>query len=172
MRHYSTMRPLCLCSAVCGFVALAASVGAQAATVEIQLTSVTTVVQQHDTKPKGKANKGDSIDFKDLLLNRVAQFGKANGKPVAYDVGHLVYRTATDRRITVVATFPGVGTISYTGDFTSDSVRTTVVQITGGTGGFKGAEGTVTIGPGEKAANIYRISLPHPIDINRTTGVA
>jgi hypothetical protein len=152
--------------------ALAVTGGAQAAVVKIQLTSVTTVVQPHDTKPKGKANKGDSIDFKDLLLNRVAQFGKPKGQPVAYDVGHLVYRSATDRRIRVTATFPGIGTITYVGDFTSNSSATTVVHITGGTGGFKGAKGTVTIGPGSKAANIYVVIVPHAINVHAATHVA
>jgi hypothetical protein len=152
--------------------ALFATPGAQAATVKIELTSVTTVLQQHDTKPKGKENKGDSIDFKDLLLNRVEQFGKAKGQAVAYDVGHLVYRSATDRRIKVTATFPGVGTITYVGDFKSDSSPTTVVHITGGTGAFKGARGTVTIGPGSKAANIYVVTVPHPVNINTSTHVA
>jgi hypothetical protein len=152
--------------------ALAVPAAAEAAVVKIQLTSETTVVLQHDTKPKGKANKGDSIDFKDLLLNRVAQFGKAKGQPVAYDVGHLVYRSATDRRITVTATFPGLGTITYVGDFTNASSGTTVVKITGGTGGFKGAKGTVTIGPGNKAANIYVVTLPHAINIHTAAHVA
>jgi hypothetical protein len=152
--------------------ALVLSAAAQAATVKIELTSETTVVQQHDTKPKGKVNKGDSIDFRDLLLNRVAQFGKAKGQPVAYDVGRLVYRSATDRRITVTATFPGLGTVTYTGDFTNNSSKTTVFRITGGTGGFKGAKGSVTIGPGTKAANIYVMTLPHAINVHIATHVA
>lgn len=151
---------------------LVLSAAAQAATVKIELTSETMVVQQHDTKPKGKVNKGDSIDFRDLLLNRVAQFGKAKGQPVAYDVGHLVYRSTTDRHITVTATFPGVGSITYVGDFTNNSSTTTVVHITGGTGAFKGARGTVTIGPGAKAANIYVVTLPHPLNIHSPTHVA
>jgi hypothetical protein len=152
--------------------ALAVPAAAEAAVVKIQLTSVTTVVQEHDTKPKGKANKGDSIDFKDLLLNRVAQFGKPKGQPVAYDVGHLVYLTATNRRIKVTAFFPGIGTINYVGDFTNNSSTTTVVRITGGTGAFKGAKGTVTIGPGAKAANIYLVTVPYAINVHTTTHVA
>ncbi len=152
--------------------ALVVAASAQAATVKIQLTSQTTLIQTHDTKPKGKVNKGDSIDFKDLLYNRVAQFGKKKGQPVAYDVGRIVYRSLTDRRITVTATFPGVGTISYVGDFTNNSGSTTVVHITGGTGAFKGAKGTVTIGPGAKAANIYVVTVPHPVNIHTSTKVA
>jgi hypothetical protein len=170
MRHYFAMRLPPALALVSAAVILTAS--AEAATVKIQLTSVTTVVQQHDTKPMGKPNKGDSIDFKDLLLNRVAQFGKAKGQPVAYDVGHLVYRSATDRRITVVATFPGIGTITYVGDFTDNSSPTTVMRITAGTGGFKGARGTVTIGPGTKASNIYVVTVPHPVDIHSSSRVA
>ena len=43
----------------------------------------------HDRAPKGKLNAGDSIAFRDLLLNRKPQFGKKTGKPVAYDVGTM-----------------------------------------------------------------------------------
>ena len=81
MRQYGWMN-IPVGAAILATLALVLTPIAQAQTVTIQLTSVTTVAQQHDTKPLG-ASKGDSIDFKDLLLNRVAQFGKAKGKPVA-----------------------------------------------------------------------------------------
>ena len=152
--------------------ALLLTASAQAATVKIELTSVTTVVQPHDIKPKGKINKGDSIDFKDLLLNRVAQFGKKKGQPAAYDVGRIVYRSATERQIMATATFPGVGTLSYAGELNDKNGGTTIVRITGGTGGFKGARGTLTIGPGSKSANIYVITVPHKLNIHTATHVA
>lgn len=170
MRQYFSMRlPLALALAS---AALFLTANARAATVKIQLTSVTTVVQQHDTKPKGKINKGDSVDFKDLLLNRVAQFGKAKGQPVAFDVGRVVYRSATDRQIMATATFPGIGTLTYVGDLNDKNGGTTVVHITGGTGGFEGAKGTLTIGPGTKSANVYLVTLPHALDIHKSTRVA
>ena len=48
--------------------------GAQ--TVKIELTSVITQRADHDLPPKGKLNRGDFVGFRDLLLNRKAQFGK------------------------------------------------------------------------------------------------
>ena len=58
--------------------------------MRIRLTSLTTILVQHDTSPKGKPNKGDSIEFEDLLLNTVPQFGKAKGKPVAWDEAEVL----------------------------------------------------------------------------------
>ncbi len=154
-------------------LALVLSPAAQAQTVTIQLTSLTTIVVPHDQAPKGKPNKGDSIDFKDLLTNRTAQFGKKKGKPVAYDAGTLVYTSSTDTKITVVATFPGIGTITYRGPFATQKNGLTVVPISGGTGAFKGATGTVTIGKGSTTApNIYVVHVPHPIDIHGRGTVA
>ena len=172
MRHYSGVR-IPVGGVVTVALALALSMGVQAQTVKIRLTSLTTILVQHDTKPKGKANKGDSIDFKDLLLNSVPQFGKAKGKAVAWDEGEVLYTSATTRKIKVIATFPGVGSITYVGVFASNRVTSTVARIVGGTGGFKGATGTVTIGSGaRKAPNIFVVSVPHTIDISTGAGVA
>jgi hypothetical protein len=153
-------------------LAMLVTTGAQAQTVTIRLTSLLTVRQDHDRAPKGKASKGDSIDFKDLLLNRKPQFGKKAGVAVAYDVGTMTYTSKTTTRITVKATFPKIGTITYAGPFVTKKDGTTVIPITGGTGGFKGATGTVIIGSGEtKSPNTYVVTVPHPLDI-KSTGVA
>ena len=152
-------------------LALLSTAGAQAQTVTIQLTSLITVRQDHDLAPKGKASKGDSIDFKDLLLNRKAQFGKKAGIAVAYDVGTMTYTSGTTTRITVKATFPKIGTITYSGPFVTKH-GTTVIPITGGTGGFKGATGSVIIGAGEtKSPNTYVVTVPHALDLN-SSGIA
>ena len=119
-------------------------------TVTIQLTSLITQRSDHDLPPKGKLSKGDFVGFKDLLLNRKAQFGKKAGLPVGYDVGTLTSTGGAKTKITVRAVFPKIGTITYSGPFVTRKDGTTVVPITGGTGGFKGATGTVVIGAGEK----------------------
>jgi hypothetical protein len=152
-------------------LALVFSPAAQAQTVTIVVTSRTTQLVPHDLPPKNKANSGDSIDFKDLLTNRQPQFGKAKGKPIAYDVGVLRYTSSTKTTMSVTATFPGIGTITFAGDFDANKGNN-VLPITGGTGGFKGAKGTVTIGPGATASpNTYRVTVPgHPIDIHGTGG--
>ena len=83
-----------------------------------------------------------------------------------------MYTSKSARRISATATFPRIGTISYAGPVVTRRDGTTVIPITGGTGGFRGATGTVTIGKGEqKAPNIYVITVPHYLDIN-ATGVA
>jgi hypothetical protein len=172
VRHYAGVR-IPVGSVVSLALALALSMGVQAQTVKIRLASLTTILVQHDTKPKGRPNKGDSIEFKDLLLNKVPQFGKAKGKPVAWDEGEVLYTSATTRKIKVIATFPGVGSITYVGVFTSNESSSTVARIIGGTGGFKEATGTVTIGSGSQTApNIFVVTVPHTIDISTGTGVA
>jgi hypothetical protein len=151
--------------------ALASSASAQ--TVTIELTSIQTEVQQHDTAPQGQANKGDSIDFRDLLLNSKPQFGKKTGKPVAYDVGKLVYTSKTAQRMTGVAIFPKIGTITFAGPFYTGKDGTTLIPITGGTGLFKGATGVLKIGTGQtKTRNTYVITVPRKITIGGSTPIA
>jgi hypothetical protein len=170
MGHNGPMQvPLGALALICITLALAAA--AQAQTVTIKLTSVTTQITPHDIAPKNKANKGDSINFRDLLLNKQVQFGKKKGKPIAYDIGVLRYTSAKKTTMSVTAIFPGIGTITFKGKFDSDR-KNNVLAITGGTGGFKGAKGTVTIGPGATTApNIYRVTVPgHPLDIHGSGG--
>jgi hypothetical protein len=144
---------------------------AQAQRVRIEVISVTTQAKPHDVAPKGKPNKGDSIAFKDLLLNRRSQFGKATGKAVAYDTGTIVYTSASETNMKVTAIFPGVGTLRFGGPFRTRH-GVTVLPVTGGTGAFKGATGTVTIGSGAtRAPNIYVLDVPHAFDLH-ATGVA
>jgi hypothetical protein len=139
--------------------------GAQ--TVTIQLTSLITQRADHDLPPKGKLNKGDYVGFKDLLLNRKAQFGKKAGLPVGYDVGTMTSTGGAQTKIHVRAVFPKIGTITYAGPFVTRKDGTTVVPITGGTGGFKGATGTVVIGAGEtKSPNTYIVTVPHALDLS------
>src|ERR1700743_579031 len=71
---------------------LALPAAAQAQQLKITLTSEATLQQVRDTPPLKKVNSGDSVEYKDLLLNVEAQFGKKAGKPVAYDEGILTYR--------------------------------------------------------------------------------
>jgi hypothetical protein len=146
--------------------------GRGAQTVTIELTSLITQRADHDLPPKGKLSKGDFVGFRDLLLNRKAQFGKKAGLPVGYDVGTMTSTGGTKTRITVKAVFPKIGTITYSGPFVTRKDGTTVVPITGGTGGFKGATGTVVIGAGEtKSPNTYIVTVPHALDLE-SPGVA
>jgi hypothetical protein len=133
---------------------------AQAQTVTILVTSVSTVQILHDTPPKHKVNKGDSVFFKDLLLNKVAQFGKKKGEPVAFDVGTVTYTSAVARKLVCVATFPGIGTITY-GGVVVDRAGGTTFPILKGTGGFTHATGTVTFGHGGSTTpNTFLVTVP------------
>jgi len=144
--------------------------GAQ--TVTIQLTSLITERTDHDLPPKGKLNKGDFVGFRDLLVNRKMQFGKKTGLPVGYDVGTVTSTGGAKTKIVVKAVFPKIGTITYSGPIVTRKDGTTVVPITGGTGGFKGATGMVVIGAGQKKSpNTYIVTVPHPLDLN-SSGVA
>ena len=157
----AVFRPLLLAVAV---LAVAAVPAAQASTqYTIVLMSYTTVTQTHDTAPKGKANKGDSIDFKDLLLTTSNnELGKKKNKPVGYDAGTVLYTSATAQKIEGVTTFPQIGTLTFEGPMVTRKDGTVHVPVIKGTGAFKGAKGTLIIGTGnEKAPNTYRLVLPH-----------
>lgn len=154
-------RPLLLTLVV---LAAAFVPAAQASTqYTMVLTSYTTVTQTHDIAPKGKANKGDSIDFKDLLVTTANnELGKKKNKPVGYDAGTVLYTSATASKIEGVTTFPGVGTLKFEGPMVTRKDGTVHIPVMSGTGSFKGAKGTLIIGVGnEKAPNTYRLVLPH-----------
>jgi hypothetical protein len=155
-------RRLLVAAALAALVA-APSAGA-ATSVTLVFTSYTTITKTHDITPRGKVNKGDSIEFKDLLVAAKNQLGKKKGRPVAFDAGTVSYTSATTQRIDGVTTVPGVGTIVFRGAMTSMKDGTTRVPVVRGTGSFKGAKGTLIIGKGEqKAPNTYVLRLPRPI---------
>ena len=138
---------------------------AQGATrLSLKLTSYTTITQTHDTPPKGKPNKGDSIDFKDLLVTTSAQLGKPKGKPVGYDAGTVLYTSATTQKIEGQTTFPGYGTLTFIGPLVTAKDGSARIPVVSGTGAFKGAKGMLIIGAGnQKAPNTYVLTLPHPL---------
>jgi hypothetical protein len=144
-------------------LALALPAVAQAQKVRITVMSYVTLQQVKDSPPLKKTNAGDAVEYKDLLVNVKAQFGKKAGKPVAYDDGIITYKGKSKPQVIYgVATFPGIGTLIYRGAMMDAGHGSTVVKVTGGTGGFKGARGTLTLGPGtQKSLNTYRVTIPH-----------
>jgi hypothetical protein len=148
-------------------LALAQPTRALAETVEVDLTSLTTIEDPHLAPHGTHPGKGDFVDFRDLLLNRGhPQFGKPAGKPVAWDEGLIWYTSRTTRTIKVLVTFPDIGTILYSGPLV-DGPGGAIVPIVRGTGAFKGARGTITIGAGSGSApNTIHLRVPgHPLDI-------
>jgi hypothetical protein len=148
-----------------GLLAFAAAPAAQGATtVTYVFTSYTTVTKTHDTPPHGKANAGDKIEFKDLLVTTNNTLGKKKGKPVGYDAGTVVYTSAKTQTIQGVTTIPGVGTLTFAGPMTARKDGTVRIPVVKGTGSFKGAKGMLIIGAGsQKAPNTYVLKLPHPV---------
>ena len=120
--------------------------------------SVTVSAVSHDVAPKG-ASKGDTIAYRDKLVNAAPQFGKKKGVEVGSDSGTMTFtgpHTATFRGKAVL---PG-GTLTLSG-----AVYTTpaglVVPVTGGTGAFAHVHGTLLVGSGSKRVpNTYRLVQP------------
>jgi hypothetical protein len=143
-------------------VAVALVPAAQGAThLIVVLTSLNTIQQVHDNPPMGKGNKGDSIDFKDLLVTTKAALGHKKNHKIAWDAGTVIYVTGSVQKILVRVTFPGLGTITYEGVLKSLKGGNSSVPIVAGTGQFKGARGTVIIGPGDvKSLNTFDLTVP------------
>jgi hypothetical protein len=142
----------------------AAAQARAADTLVIKVTSVSISLQTHDKAPKGmptKASKGDTIVFHDNLLNAAVQFGKKSGAKVGTDGGTMTYTSDHSAKFLGTAHLPG-GTLTLKGQVLAASDgKSLVIPVTGGTGRFKGAHGTVLVGPGAKRSlNTYTLVLP------------
>jgi hypothetical protein len=146
-----------LACAVLVFAAFQAAT-ASAATQEIKVVSVTVSNVSHDVAPKG-ASKGDTIAYRDKLVNAAPQFGKKKGVQVGSDSGTMTFTGPHTATFKGKAVLPG-GTLTLSG-----AVYTTpaglVVPVTGGTGAFAHVHGTLLVGSGSKrVANTYRLIEP------------
>jgi Allene oxide cyclase barrel like domain len=143
-------------------IALAAIAGpgvARAETLTIQVTSVVISIKPIDKKPKG-SSKGDRIVYRDKLLNAVRQFGKARGKRVGTDHGTMTFTSPHTARFDGTAKLPG-GSVRISGTVRPVAGGSLQIPVSGGTGRYAKATGTLTVGPGEnRALNTYRITLP------------
>jgi Dirigent-like protein len=132
---------------------------AEAKKVTIALTSVSISAKQNDVAPKG-ASKGDTIVYRDRLVNAKAQFGRAKGAPVGADRGTMTFTSAHAATFSGVAVLPG-GTLKLEGKVIALPNRSLAIPVTGGTGDFAKAKGYVLVGPGTKRAlNTYTLTLP------------
>jgi hypothetical protein len=137
---------------------------AQAKTLTIAVTSVSTSLVTHETGANG-AVKGDTITYRDKLLNAKAQFGKKKGALVGADSGVTTFTSPQAATFNGKATLPG-GTVILRGRLRALGNGGLTIPIAGGTGNFAGASGTLTVGPGDDhVLNTYRLVLP-------STGVA
>ena len=142
--------------------ALVPATAAAAATQTIRVTSVTLSMVNHDVGPKGPG-KGDSVTYRDRLLNAAAQFGKKKGAVVGSDQGKLTYATAHTATFLGTVTLPG-GTLKLSGAVYGTPGGGLVVPIAGGTGKYAYARGTLTVGAGrDHVLNTYTFTLTRPV---------
>ena len=133
---------------------------AAAATQTIAVTSVTVSMKAHDIGPKG-ASKGDTIVYRDRLVNATAQFGRKKGVVVGADSGTMTFTSAHTAIFKGKAVLPG-GTLTLYGPVysTADGL---VVPVTGGTGVFAHVHGTLLVGAGkDRVARIRTTSRASP----------
>ena len=139
------------------FAALPAAIAA-GATLEIKVVSITVSTVSHDIGPKG-ASKGDTIVYRDTLVNAAPQFGKKSGAEVGSDSGTMTFTGAHTASFNGKAILPG-GTLTLSGSVYS-SPQGLVVPVTGGTGAYAHYKGTLLVGSGSKrVANTYRLTRP------------
>jgi hypothetical protein len=143
--------------AVLVFAALPAAIAA-GATLEIKVVSVTVSTVSHDIGPKG-ASKGDTILYRDKLVNATPQFGKKAGAEIGSDSGTMTFTGAHTATFNGKAILPR-GTLTLSGSVYS-SPQGLVVPVTGGTGAYAHYKGTLLVGSGSKrVANTYRLARP------------
>jgi hypothetical protein len=140
-------------------IVLAAAPAAEAAKLTIKVTSVTLTVRPTDRAPAG-TSKGDTIVYRNRLVNAVRQFGRPAGAAVGSDRGTMTFTGAHSARYSGTAVLPG-GTLTLAGAVVALTGGRIAVPVSGGTGKFAGARGYVVVGPGNKRAlNTYTLTLP------------
>lgn len=143
-------------------VAAVSSAAADARSLTIRVTSVTVSVTRHDVAPKS-TSKGDTVAFRDRLLNAVKQFGKQRGALVGRDSGTLTFTGPHTATYAGKTTLPG-GTLTVKGRIRVLADGGFVIPVAGGSGKFAQASGTLTVAPGENhVLNTYSLvfeSLP------------
>jgi hypothetical protein len=153
----STLRPRGVLAA--GAVALACATGAEAATLTVRVTSVTLSVRPTDRAPAG-TSRGDTIVYRNRLLNAVRQFGRPAGAVVGSDRGTITFTGAHSARYAGTAVLPG-GTLELAGRVIALTGSRIAIPVAGGTGRYAGALGYVVVGPGkQRALNVYTLTLP------------
>lgn len=142
--------------------ALAAAIAASPAAagqLTFEVTSVALSVTPTDTAPKG-TSKGDTIEYRDRLLNVDARFGRAKGAAVGSDHGTMTFTSAHTATFSGTAVLPG-GTLRLEGKVIALPNHSFVIPVSGGTRRFAKAKGYVLVGPGDtKALNTYVLTLP------------
>src|SRR6476469_6601265 len=85
--------------------ALAVAPPAEAKKLTIAVTSVSISIKPTDVAPTG-ASKGDTVVYRDRLLNAKAQFGRVKGAAVGSDRGTMTFTSAHTATFSGVAVLP------------------------------------------------------------------
>jgi autotransporter-associated beta strand protein len=150
------MKPLRSVTAAVAVAAVATLPAAAASTRTIVVTSIAVKVVTHDVAPKG-ASKGDTVVYRDRLVNAKAQFGKKKGTSVGTDSGTLTFTGAHTATYSGTTRLPG-GTLILSGGAYTLQNGDLVIPVTGGTGAFDGMTGTLTVGKGRNhVRNTYSL---------------
>jgi hypothetical protein len=137
-------------------LATSSASAATQATLVIRLKSVATANVPDDRGRKG-ASRGDRYVTRSRLLNVGRQFGLRHGAVVGRDAALLVLTSRSAGVIEGMALLPG-GTIHFRGHV--DLAVSGPTTVTGGTGRYAGARGTLVVGRGSSPLNTYRLTLP------------
>ena len=121
----------------------------------------------HPHPPSGGV--GDSyVSSLELVNRKVAQFGKPAYAPIGtMEFTYTIRKQCSSSKGTCVATadfdtvstLPG-GTVLASGRSISISDPTITIPVTGGSGRYVGATGTVTISPSSRKISTYELELP------------
>jgi hypothetical protein len=132
---------------------------AQAKTITFSVTSVSISIKPTDLKPKGTSN-GDTIVYRNRLLNTARRFGRPKGAVVGSDHGTLTFTGAHTARYSGIAVLPD-GTVRLAGSVTPLANGMLQFRVAGGTGRYAKATGKVIVGSGNaRALNTYQLTLP------------
>jgi hypothetical protein len=156
MRRLLAMLAGLLVVVVAAPAAAAPTAGGPTQLLVIQVRSVDTGGSADDKGPKGPS-KGDRLLGRSRLLNTREQFGKPAGAVVGHDQALVILSSARSGKVVGVATLPG-GTIHFGGALRLDA--TEAVPVTGGTGRYAKARGTLFVGNGDSPLNTYHLRLP------------
>src|SRR5690348_15503922 len=131
--------------ALAGILATTANAAVHHALV-VTLKSVQIYATADDVPPKGltsggKPSAGDIVVVHDYLFNHARQLGKPIGAKVGTDISKWTFLNSTEAEVVGSATLPGGG-VSFKGRI-STSARIISFRITGSSGKFTDARGTV-----------------------------
>ena len=152
----TTARAWLLAAACAG---LAASPAAAAPSRVILVTSDTVAMTVHDVPPRGPS-KGDTVAYRDRLVNAVAQFDRPRGSTVGSDAGTLTFTSAHTATFRGLTRLPG-GTLTLAGPVYTLQNGDLVIPVVSGTGSLAGLRGTLTVSSGRNhVLNTYRLTRP------------